>query len=674
MGNVNWGILTPGQQLDPIQSAAPQAKTAPAPSGGGDGGGGGGLGGLGGLLKGLGGMGGGGGDSGGVGSMFGDNPVSVANSAITQTMQQTPPQQVAQSVLPQSTMASQQSQQPQQPQQPQQGQQPNAGTALSRYTGNPNQSSPLLSQQQTVQGQLYPNNPGNQNQYNNLGALPSYYQNQGTALNRYANPQQQQQNPIGQAYNAANPNLMSQRPPAYVSPVNQQSIPQNVLPSLNLNQNQMKPAPVFSPQDAVQQQMTSPNPMSIDNVKQMAAQAFPNNPNMQQVAVTQAAHESNLLGTPSGLARNQNNLFGMTGSGNAGSKTMTGNLDSSPQQFAAYKSPQDSMNAYANLMQHPRYQDVVNAKTPEEAFQALQKAGYATDKNYANGLTAVNNRLSQSSSQSNPASAHNSVSNATQASKTGDPYSTAQSFLGTDSKTHAQTLSSFFQKSGQGKVDPQTTPWCAAFANSVFQSNGVKGTGSLAAKSFLNWGTPTSSPSKGDVVVFNSLTGAGPTHGHVGFFDSIVSKNGQQYVHTLGGNQGGSVSYRDYPLSKVAGFRQPPSSNEIMAKTQQSSPGLLNNQQSQNSLSIGQPQPTNNIQYLQQQGIQQQPQGQNLQLQGSQSPGPQQVNQQQNQQGQQGQQQGQPGGQNQPIQSQPGAATIGRPINPLLGLVNYRQQ
>jgi uncharacterized protein (TIGR02594 family) len=117
-------------------------------------------------------------------------------------------------------------------------------------------------------------------------------------------------------------------------------------------------------------------------------------------------------------------------------------------------------------------------------------------------------------------------------------------------------------------LDPSVTPWCAGFVGSVLNANGLKGTGSLAAKSYLNYGTPTKQPSQGDIVVFNDMTGRNdPAHGHVGFVQSIDSKRG--VVSVIGGNQGNQVSIKEYPLSFVAGFRIPPTGQQVQQFAQQ---------------------------------------------------------------------------------------------------------
>lgn len=138
----------------------------------------------------------------------------------------------------------------------------------------------------------------------------------------------------------------------------------------------------------------------------------------------------------------------------------------------------------------------------------------------------------------------------------------AKSFLGTheNSKEGRQTLKNFFESSMGRKVDPAKTPWCAAFVNSVVRAQGVKGTGSLMAKSFLKWGEPTTTPKKGDIVVFSR--GKDPRFGHVGFYAGTDS-NGN--IKVLGGNQGNKVSIKTYPKSRLVGARTAPKAEEIKA-------------------------------------------------------------------------------------------------------------
>jgi len=65
-------------------------------------------------------------------------------------------------------------------------------------------------------------------------------------------------------------------------------------------------------------------------------------------------------------------------------------------KFRAYDSYADSFKDFAKLMQNnPRYQGVMsNLHNSESYAQAMQKAGYATDPNYANKLASVINKVS----------------------------------------------------------------------------------------------------------------------------------------------------------------------------------------------------------------------------------------------------------------------------------------
>ncbi len=121
------------------------------------------------------------------------------------------------------------------------------------------------------------------------------------------------------------------------------------------------------------------------------------------------------------------------------------------------------------------------------------------------------------------------------------------------------TLTSYLQKANPN-LDPTKTPWCAGFVGSVLNASGVKGTGSLAARSYLNYGTPTKTPAQGDIVVLSRS--GDPSKGHVGFFAGYDDKGN---VKILGGNQGDQVSIKSFPAYRVLGFRQPPKGAEVEA-------------------------------------------------------------------------------------------------------------
>jgi len=92
--------------------------------------------------------------------------------------------------------------------------------------------------------------------------------------------------------------------------------------------------------------------------------------------------------------------------------------------------------------------------------------------------------------------------------------------------------------------------WCSAFMNYCQKNAGNPYEGKLNAKSWLDWGTPTTTPFVGDVVVFHRGD-PNSWKGHVGFF--IARRNG--VIYTLGGNQANQVKISAYAESRLAGYR-----------------------------------------------------------------------------------------------------------------------
>jgi uncharacterized protein (TIGR02594 family) len=93
------------------------------------------------------------------------------------------------------------------------------------------------------------------------------------------------------------------------------------------------------------------------------------------------------------------------------------------------------------------------------------------------------------------------------------------------------------------------TPWCSAFVNWCVERAGFAGTDSAAALSWASWGSNTTSPVPGDIVVFNW----GGGRGHVGFFASATSSK----VKVFGGNQSNAVNYKEFARSQVYRIRKP---------------------------------------------------------------------------------------------------------------------
>jgi flagellar protein FlgJ len=96
---------------------------------------------------------------------------------------------------------------------------------------------------------------------------------------------------------------------------------------------------------------------------------------------------------------NSNNLFGIKATGDWKGKVVeattteyvNGRAQTKVERFRAYDSYSDSFKDYAKLLaNNPRYEKVLASAGDAASFaQGLQKAGYATDPNYANKLTSI---------------------------------------------------------------------------------------------------------------------------------------------------------------------------------------------------------------------------------------------------------------------------------------------
>ncbi|HST10196.1 MAG TPA: TIGR02594 family protein [Terriglobales bacterium] len=82
--------------------------------------------------------------------------------------------------------------------------------------------------------------------------------------------------------------------------------------------------------------------------------------------------------------------------------------------------------------------------------------------------------------------------------------------------------------------DGDQTAWCAAFVNFCLFSAGYIGTESALSGSFRTYGEATTTPKRGDIIVFRNPGSAGDEgHGHVGFYYG----EDQGRLQVLGGNQ-----------------------------------------------------------------------------------------------------------------------------------------
>jgi len=131
---------------------------------------------------------------------------------------------------------------------------------------------------------------------------------------------------------------------------------------------------------------------------------------------------------------------------------------------------------------------------------------------------------------------------------------TALSKIGLNEYQHRTVLHEFLA------VDPRRVEWCAAFVNAVVRDGGMNSLSEQghhnpwAARSWLDWGEPVSTPKPGDVVVFPR--GNVVYQGHVGFYLGSIQLDGIEYYQILGGNQNNSVSIVLYSASKSLGIRR----------------------------------------------------------------------------------------------------------------------
>lgn len=111
-------------------------------------------------------------------------------------------------------------------------------------------------------------------------------------------------------------------------------------------------------------------------------------------------------------------------------------------------------------------------------------------------------------------------------------------------------IDAYFDEIGH-KGESDSTAWCAAFVGWVLLKNGQRGTGSLAARSYENWGAKAT---KADAViaVFWRVDPNG-WQGHVALFVREVG----DYVEVIGGNQSNGVTIARYPKAQLLGYRKP---------------------------------------------------------------------------------------------------------------------
>lgn len=127
---------------------------------------------------------------------------------------------------------------------------------------------------------------------------------------------------------------------------------------------------------------------------------------------------------------------------------------------------------------------------------------------------------------------------------------------------HERRVVQYHQATSLRARDDETS-WCSSFVNWTMQQAGVRGTGSAAARSWLQWGRAVPADARhvrpGDVIVFPR--GSNPAQGHVAIVSDVL---GDGRVRVIGGNQAvrgqghDGVTYSERSLASALGVRRAP--------------------------------------------------------------------------------------------------------------------
>lgn len=135
--------------------------------------------------------------------------------------------------------------------------------------------------------------------------------------------------------------------------------------------------------------------------------------------------------------------------------------------------------------------------------------------------------------------------------------SIARSYIGTEEvpgMANNPQILKWFEQTGPNAdwAKADSIPWCAAFVNGCLKEAGIRGSGSLMARSFLNWGVKLHKPVPGAIAVFPR---GRPPSGHVAFVESVNWDNGT--ITTIDGNVSDEVARRTRKINSALGYRWP---------------------------------------------------------------------------------------------------------------------
>ncbi len=117
----------------------------------------------------------------------------------------------------------------------------------------------------------------------------------------------------------------------------------------------------------------------------------------------------------------------------------------------------------------------------------------------------------------------------------------------------------YYADAGHPEIRDDSVAWCAAYVGACLKRAGYPNTGSLAARSYLTYGTALKKPEPGCIVVM-SRGDPSSWEGHVGFYVGETAT----HVKVLGGNQSDAVNIQSFPKTRVLGYRRPPKAGSVV--------------------------------------------------------------------------------------------------------------
>lgn len=125
-------------------------------------------------------------------------------------------------------------------------------------------------------------------------------------------------------------------------------------------------------------------------------------------------------------------------------------------------------------------------------------------------------------------------------------------YLGTKEDHNNPVVLKFYAEAGHPEIHSTSVAWCAAMMGAMLYETGYKNTGSLAARSYENYGTKLKTPRRGAIAVF-ARGGLDSGLGHVAVVESVKGDT----IICISGNEHDMVSRDPFLISRAIAFRWP---------------------------------------------------------------------------------------------------------------------